>query len=138
MECGLRNAENVQRVKCGFIPHEYSAFYTFAIFRIPHSAFYRCPRTAQGRSRRGYLGKLPIPGLRLSGEDENNQNQNKKLNKLSILYINTAVLVNKRQEITAAVVSSFCDTFFAITEIKGYVCDCRDQQLQLMAAQLYL
>jgi len=33
----------VQRVKCGFIPHEYSAFYTFAFFRIPQSAFYRCP-----------------------------------------------------------------------------------------------
>jgi len=33
------NAENVQQVKCGFIPHEYSAFYTFAIFRIPQYAF---------------------------------------------------------------------------------------------------
>jgi len=34
VECGLRNAENVQRVKCGFILHEYTAFYTFAIFAI--------------------------------------------------------------------------------------------------------
>ena len=38
VKCGMRNAENSQRVKCGKFCAERSAFYPLAIFRIPHSA----------------------------------------------------------------------------------------------------
>jgi len=48
VECGLRNAENVQRVKCGFILHEYTAFYTFAIriLLVPGSVMLNNARNA--------------------------------------------------------------------------------------------
>ena len=77
MECGLRNAENVQRVKCGFIPHEYSAFYTFAIFCVPQSAFYRCPSGNESADERirvemlrtfsgfGAISRLPMGIFRI-------------------------------------------------------------------------
>src|SRR6218665_2368159 len=35
-ECGMRNAENSPRGKCGTVRTKFSAFYPLAIFRIPH------------------------------------------------------------------------------------------------------
>jgi len=39
----LRNAEYVQRVKCGIFRMQHSTFYTCTIFRIPQSAFHILP-----------------------------------------------------------------------------------------------
>ena len=67
MECGLRNAENVQRVKCGFILHEYTAFYTFAIriLLVPGSVMLNNARNAsmhfKARFRKRKCENWPYP-----------------------------------------------------------------------------